>query len=343
MEKGEKFTKRLNLCLCVGKGAGGSVAGAPLGAKEVQLLLAEADGHVVRGDALAVEAGDDVLFFRTDADGGGGGGTSNVGELVVFALGVGAYEPQEGGAGDLPHDEGVQHAVVHSGLRHGHEAAAVIAAVAHGYDGPVAFGSLSVQFNDPVAGDGLEEEVDSQGIDVAALAVQQRAFTVLVHVGRHAGIEAGAGDGQGDAAVDIDGIEGKGGTVPQVLRIGKQRLMVAKILEEIVARADGDDGHGGVVVADDAVGHLVDGTVTAAGIETQLLACLTELTGQLSGVPLLAGQDALNIQPVLFPQGIGHVVDLLAAVLLTCVGIDDKHVFHWKTSLGKGKYYFLLS
>jgi hypothetical protein len=45
---------------------------------------------------------------------------------------------------------------------------------------------------------------------------------------------------------------------------------------------------------------------------------------------------------VLFPQGVGHIVDLLAAILLTCIRIDDKDMFHILTPTGEdflGLYY----
>ena len=72
---------------------------------------------------------------------------------------------------------------------------------------------------------------------------------------------------QGHAAVDVDGVHGELRPVPQVLRVPELLQIVAEVLEEVVAGAHGDGGHGGVVVADDAVGHLVDGAVAAAGVE----------------------------------------------------------------------------
>ena len=85
-----------------------------------------------------------------------------------------------------------------------------------------------------------------------------------------------------------------------------------------------------VVVADDAVGHLVDGAVAAAGIESQLLAALAQAAGDLRGVALLLGQQALHLQPVILPQLLRHVIDLLAAVGLARRGIDDENVLHSK-------------
>ena len=161
-----------------------------------------------------------------------------------------------------------------------------------------------------------------------------------MYVGGHPGVNAGAGDGQGDAPVDVDGVHGELGAVPQVLRIGEQRRRTAEVLQEVVAGAHGDHGHGGVVVADDAVGHLVDGAVAAAGVEPQLLAAVAQPAGQLGGMALLLGEDTLHIQPVLLPQGVRHVVDPVPAVVLTGVGIDDKNVFH--SNIPSEEYFSLL-
>ena len=149
-----------------------------------------------------------------------------------------------------------------------------------------------------------------------------------MYVPGHPCVDAGAGDGQGNAAVDVDGVYGELGAVPQVLRVPELLQIVAEVLEKVVAGANGDDGHGGVVVADDAVGHLVDGAVAAAGVEPQLLAAVTHPPGDLRGVALLLRQDALDVQIVLCPQRIRHIVYLLAAVRLARSGIDDENVLH---------------
>ena len=104
-----------------------------------------------------------------------------------------------------------------------------------------------------------------------------------------------------------------------------------EVFQEVIAGAHGDHGHGRVVVADNAVGHLVGGAVTAAGVEPQLLTAVAQPLGDLCGVPLFLGQDALHIQIMLCPQGLCHVVYLLAAVSFARRGIDDENVLHRKT------------
>ena len=176
--------------------------------------------------------------------------------------------------------------------------------------------------------DALEQEVHRQRIDIAALAVQQGAFAVFMYVLGHPRVDTGAGDGQCHPAVDINGVHGELRAVPQVLGIPELLGVVAEVLQKIVAGAHGDHGHSRVVIADDAVGHLVHRAVAAAGVEPQLLAAFTQLLCQLRGVPLLLCQDALHIQPVLLPQRIRHVVDLLPAVGLPRRGVDNKNMLH---------------
>ena len=149
-----------------------------------------------------------------------------------------------------------------------------------------------------------------------------------MYVCGHPGVDAGAGDGQGDASVDVNGVHGKPGAVPQVFRILKKGRAITEVLQKIVAGAHGDHRHGGVVIADDAVGYLVGGPVAAAGVEPQLLPAFAQLAGQFGGVSLILGEDALHLQSVLLPQSLRHVIDTLPAVVLAGVGIDDKNMLH---------------
>ena len=149
-----------------------------------------------------------------------------------------------------------------------------------------------------------------------------------MHIVGYPCVDAGAGDGQGNTVVDLNGVYGELGAVPQVLGVAEFADVAAEILEKIVARADGDDAHGGVIKADDAVGHFVHGAVAAAGVKAQLLAALAELFGQLCCVALPLGENALHVQVVPGAQRIRHVINALAAVGLTGSGIDNENMFH---------------
>ena len=260
-----------------------------------------------------------------------------MGEFIVLPLGIGAHELDEGAPADLFHHQSVQHAVVHPGLGHRHEPTAVIPPVAHGHQGEVVLDGLAVQLHGPVGADALEQEVHQQRGDIAAFAVQNGAFAVFMYVPGHPGVDAGAGDGQGHPAIDVDGVHGELGAVPQVLGVPELVHIAAEVFQEVVAGAHGDHAHGGVVIADDAVCHLVDGAVAAAGVKPQGLPGLTELLGDLGGVALFFGEDALHVQTVSRPQVIGHFIDPLAAVIFPRGGVDDKDVLHCSTLPAKFK------
>ena len=176
--------------------------------------------------------------------------------------------------------------------------------------------------------DALEQEVHQQRDNIAALAVQNGALAEIMYVPGHPGVDAGAGDGQGHPAIDVDGVHGELGAVPQVLGVPELVQVVAEVFQKVVAGAHRDHAHGGVVVADDAVCHLVDGAVAAAGVKPQGLPGLTEFLGDLGGVALFFGEDALHVQTVSRPQMLSHFIDPLAAVIFPRSGVDDKDVLH---------------
>jgi hypothetical protein len=150
-----------------------------------------------------------------------------------------------------------------------------------------------------------------------------------MYVVRHLGVEAGAGHRQGQPSVAVDGVQGEGGAVPQVFRVREQRGLVPEILQEVVARAHGDAGHGGIFISSHAVGGLVGGPVAAAGVDPQRLSPLRQRPRGLHGVTGALGEDALHIQAVADGQGLGHVHHTGGAVLFPGGGIDDKYVLHF--------------
>src|SRR5699024_8763482 len=96
------------------------------------------------------------------------------------------------------------------------------------------------QGNGPGVPQAPQQEIHRQRGNIAALSPQQRGFAEAVDVVGHLGIKAGAGNGQGTAAVALDNIQRKLGTIPEVFRILKQGSLVPKVLEKVVAGAYGN-------------------------------------------------------------------------------------------------------
>ena len=322
-EKNQKFTKWSN-----SPSPRCRVAAAARGAEEVELLVGEADRDLAALEGLPVETGDDVGLFGGDVHDLRRVALREVRELIVLTLGVRPDEADKRAPRDLLHDEGVEHAVVHPRLGHRHEAAAVVAPVADGDERPVALHLLAVHLDLPVRADPFEEEIHKQRNDIAGLAVEQGAFAVFMYVRRDARVDARAGDCKRIAPVDLDDIHREDRPVPEIFHIAELLKVVAEVLEQVVARADGDHRHGGVVEAEDAVGDLVGRPVAAAGVKPQLAALFTELARNFRRVALLLGEDALHVQLMLLAQLLRHVIDPLAAVLLAGGGVDDKDMLH---------------
>lgn len=70
--------------------------------------------------------------------------------------------------------------------------------------------------------------------------------------------------------------------------------------------------------------------VAAAGVESQFLTALAQAAGDLRGVALLLGQQALHLQPVLLPQLLLPYHRFFGGVGLARRGIDDENVLHSK-------------
>ena len=90
------------------------------------------------------------------------------------------------------------------------------------------------------------------------------------------------------------------------------------------------DGH--VVIAHHAGDHFIEGAVTAAGVDAQLLAGLGGLTGNAGTVSRRLGAGDLKSQPPLL-AGLSDLVGKFhRVVVFTCRGIDDEQVLHGSSS-----------
>ena len=242
--------------------------------------------------------------------------------------GVGAEERCKAGAADVLHQDGLEDAVVHPGLRDGGGAAAVAAAVAHGGKGVLALQLLVVHGDLPVLADAPEEEVHHHAGKIAAPAGEKGGVPQLMDALGHPGVDAAAGDGEAVPAVALDEVQGELGPVPEVLRVREAGGVGAEVLQEVVAGADGDAGHGGVGEARETVGHLVHGAVAAAGVDPDLLPGLRQPSRHVDGPAGALRQKAVHAEAVLLPQGLRHGVDPAGLVLLPRLGVHDENVPH---------------
>ena len=179
-----------------------------------------------------------------------------------------------------------------------------------------------------MAANALEEEVDNERGNVAALAVQQRRGGIFMYVLRDTRVDAAARNGQALPAIAVDEVQLLRFAVPEVLRISELRGVVPEILQEIVARSDGDDGHRRIFKARDAVCDLVNCSVAAAGIEAHTSALGGDAARQRRAVARRLGEHALDVKTVVPPQRLRHLIDALAAVCLAGGGVDDEDMLH---------------
>ena len=164
-------------------------------------------------------------------------------------------------------------------------------------------------------------------------ALEEGEDAVFVDVRRHPGVDAVAGQGQGTAlAIAVDEIQWGHRTVPEQFRVFEFLCVRTEVFQEVVARPGGDGGHGGVVEASDAVGHLIDGAVAAAGVQAQFLAGLCQGAGQGGGVAGAVGEEGQGLDVVPLAQLLRHGLDALDTAALAGFGVDDEDMSHTRFS-----------
>ena len=274
--------------------------------------------------ALPVETGDDIVALN--ANDPGVRHTDDVGrQLPVTTGAVFAEKHRKLELADFFDQDGVQQTVVHAGFEHGREAAAVVAAVAHGNERKVVLDHLVIQRDGPVLTDAARDKVDGDAGKVRALAAERSGE--IVDAFGDARVDARAGDRQALATVAVDQVELLHLPVPEVFRVQKLgHHFRTEVFEKVIAGADGDHRHGGIVKAGDAVCDLVGGTVAAAGIETDGLTVFGDAAREQRGVPVGFCQHARNVQIMRAAQRFRHGVNTLPAVLFSGSGIYDEDV-----------------
>ena len=151
----------------------------------------------------------------------------------------------------------------------------------------------------------------------------------------NAGVNAAAGDGEAQAAVAVDEIQGEFRPVPQMFRVGEFCSVRAEVLQKVVACAGGDYRHGGVGKPGDAVGRLVDGAVPAAGVDAHRLPGLCQGAGEDLRSAGAVRQQAPAVQIVGRGQTVRQGADAGSLVLLPGMGVDQKDMAHDRPPLAK--------
>ena len=123
-----------------------------------------------------------------------------------------------------------------------------------------------------------------------------------------------------------------GHAVDDVLELEKI-LLAAEKTDEIVAGAERDNGDLGVLVAVCAVDNLIEGAVSAAGIEAQLLAALCTVLNEFDAVVLLLGYINFVIESMLLTDLINLGLYKTKRLSLARCRIDNEYVLHFKTNL----------
>ena len=145
---------------------------------------------------------------------------------------------------------------------------------------------------------------------------------------RHLGVNAVAGDGEAVPPVAVDEVQREYRAVPQVFRVPELLQVRPEVFQEVVAGPGGNTGHGGVGKARQAVGHLGDGAVPAAGVDSQCRAALRQAAGHLRGAAGPVRQHAGAVQPVKGAQAVRHLVDTGGLVPFPRAGVDNEDVTH---------------
>ena len=177
-----------------------------------------------------------------------------------------------------------------------------------------------------------KREIYRQGSNVAALAAQKRRFPKAVDIVGHLGVKTGTGDGQGAAAVALNGVQGELRAVPEVFRIAEQRDHISEIFQKIIACPDRDAGHGGIFSAHDTIGHFIGGAVAAAGVEADIFSRRGNVSRDLCCVTFVFGEDTVHRKMVAGFQTLGHLHQLYGAVPFSRSGVDNKYMSHGRPS-----------
>ena len=177
----------------------------------------------------------------------------------------------------------------------------------------------------------LEQRIEAADV-VSALARDERQLLYLALHSANLGVHTHGALIDGYLVTALNDVKFNGHAVNDVVEIEKF-LFGAEKADEIVARAERDNGDLGVLVAVCAVDNLIEGAVSAAGIEAQLLTALCTVLNEFDAVVLLLGYINFVIESVLLTDLINwgfikpSAFPLPAAGLITNTCFISKQTF----------------
>jgi len=163
-------------------------------------------------------------------------------------------------------DDEIEQTVVGVSLGSRHESAAVPAGITREAEEAVLSYLLAVVYlHGKVVAEFLEQRIEAADV-VSALARDERQLLYLALHSANLGVHTHGALIDGYLVTALNDVKFNGHAVNDVVEIEKF-LFGAEKADEIVARAERDNGDLGVLVAECAVDNLIEGAVSAAGIE----------------------------------------------------------------------------
>ena len=153
-------------------------------------------------------------------------------------------------------------------------------------------------------------------------------MTVFVDAVCHLGIYSVAGDGNALTTVAVDEVDGKYISIPQIFYIGEFFQIRAEVFQKVISRAGRNAGHGRIGKSRNAVGYLMDRSVSAAGVNPHLFPALRKRAGDFHSAAGALCQHAGAIQPMVVPQIIGHLINAGGLIPFSRIRIYNKYMFH---------------
>lgn len=247
-----------------------------------------------------------------------------IAQLLVPAALVLADDEGNLKPGDLFHQQHVELAVCRVCLGYGIEAAAVEPSVAHAHEGHVAVHGLAVDIHRVVLAD-APHHVDHRGGGIGGEAVEEGKPFILGHIRADPGVQTHGADVQAQIAVAADHVKPGFLRVHQPLQI-EEGFRLAEYFHKVIAAAAAVYGDSGVVESGCAGGHLVEGAVTAAGVDAHFFAGFGGFPGDPAALPRGLGYLNAVVKALTDPINFRGVFS--GVIPAAGSGIDDEQMLH---------------